>query len=122
MTPDPVSSAADHPFNVGYRPTDDEKTWGMIAHVSAIVATFLGPLITLAVKGNESKWVKAHAIESLNFSITLFIGYMVCLALVFVVVGFCLLFPLALAALILHIVAGVKAFQGGSYRYRFLKD
>lgn len=120
MTPDPYAPTADHPFNLpGYRPTDDEKTWGLIAHVSALVATFLGPLIALAVKGNESKWVRAHAIEALNFNITIFIGYMICTALTFVVIGLCLLIPLGMVAVILSIIAGVKAFQGGAYRYPF---
>lgn len=103
----------------GYQPSDDEKTWGLIAHASAIVLTFLGPLIALAVKGNESKWVRSHAIESLNFNITIFIGYMVGGVLTVVVVGVCLLIPLSVAAVVLSIVAGVKAFQGHSYRYPF---
>lgn len=125
MTPEPTATAAD-PFNSPYTPTDDEKTWGLVAHVSALVALFLGPLLALVVKGNQSKWVRAHAIEALNFSITIFIGYMICFALSFVLIGFCLMFPLALVAVILHIIAGVKAFQGGGYRYpfalRLLKD
>ena len=126
MTPDPVTSAPDHPFNTGHRPTDDEKLWGLLAHVLALVSLFFGPILVLVVKGNESKWVKAHAIEALNFSITLFIAYLMCVPLVIVFIGFFLLCPLALAGVILHLIAGVKAFQGGSYRYpiafRFLKD
>jgi uncharacterized Tic20 family protein len=100
-----------------YQPTDEEKVWGLVAHVSALAALFLGPLIALVVKGNESKWVKAHAIESLNFSITIMLGYLVCIPLLFVLIGWCLFFPLVIAALILHIIAGVAAFQGRSYRY-----
>ena len=118
MTPDPYAPTAEHPFNLpGYRPSDDEKNWGLIAHVSAIVLGFIGPLIALAVKGNESKWVRAHAVEALNFHITLFIVYMVCIPLAFVLIGFCILIPAALASIILSILAGVKAFQGGAYRY-----
>ena len=102
-----------------YQPSDDEKTWGLIAHLAPMGSLFLGPLLVLVVKGNESKWVKAQAIESLNFSITMVIGYALCLALVFVLIGFFLIFPLALAAIVLHIVAGVAAFQGRQYRYPF---
>lgn len=114
MTPTHEPSAL-----AAYQPTEEEKIWGLVAHVSALAALFLGPLIALVVKGNESKWVKAHAIESLNFSITMLFGYMVCFALVFVIIGWCLLFPLAIAALILHIIAGVAAYQGRMYRYPF---
>lgn len=73
----------------------------------------------LAVKGNESKWVRAHAIESLNFSITLFIGYMIGLALTMVVIGFCALIALGAFAVVIHIIAAVKAYQGHPYQYPF---
>ena len=118
MTPEPQTRT--HPFDLpGYVATDDEKTWGLIAHVSALVGSFVGPLIALAVKGNESKWVRAHAIESLNFNITVFIGYAICTVLTFVFIGACLIIPLAVAAVILSIIGGVKAFQGQAYRYPF---
>lgn len=120
MTPDPYAPTAEHPFNLpGYRPSDDEKNWALIAHVSAIVLGFIGPIIALAVKGNESKWVRAHAIEALNFHITLFIVYAFSGALTLVLVGFCTLFAAMLVSVILSILAGVKAFQGGAYRYPF---
>ena len=100
-------------------PTSDERTWGLIAHLGALASLFLVPLLVLAAKGSESAWVKAHAIESLNFSITMTVGYGLCLALFCVKIGICLIFPLGIAALILHITAGVAAFQGRSYRYPF---
>ena len=126
MTPDPHASA-EHPFNSpSYRANDDEKTWALIAHVSALVAGFLGPPIVLAVKGNNSKWVQAHAIESLNFNITLFIVCMVCAVLAFLLIGLCLIIPVVMVSVVLSIVAGVKAFQGSAYRYpvtlRLIKD
>jgi uncharacterized Tic20 family protein len=100
-----------------YRPTEEEKVWALIAHLSPSVALFLGPLLVFLLKGNESKWVRAHAIESLNFSITLCIGYAICFALAFVFIGFCLMVPLYAFAIITHILAAVKAWQGGVYRY-----
>ena len=114
MTPTTDSSSL-----TAYQPTNDERNWGLLAHVGALAALFLVPLIVLVAKGNESKWVKAHAIESLNFSITMTIGYCICLALFFVMIGACLIFPLGIAAIVLHIIAGVAAFQGKSYRYPF---
>ncbi len=112
MTPTTDSLAA-------HIPTDDEKTWALVAHISPMVALFLGPLLVLVVKGNESKWVRAHALESLNFSITLFIGYMISFGLTFVVIGMCMLPAMLAIGVVLHIIAGVKAFQGGTYRYPF---
>ncbi|MFZ5439023.1 MAG: DUF4870 domain-containing protein [Myxococcota bacterium] len=123
----PQQEQAQHPFELpGYRPSEDEKIWGLLTHVSALVTTFLGPIIALAVKGNESRWVRAHAIEALNFNITLLIVYAVGLVTSFLFVGICLLMPAALASIVLSIVAGVNAFQGHAYRYpltiRFIKD
>ena len=112
MTPTTQALAA-------YRPSDEEKIWGLIAHLSPLVALFLGPLLVLVIKGNDSRWVRAHAIESLNFSITLFIGYLISGALMMVFIGFCTMLALAGFGLIVHILGAVKAYQGGAYHYPF---
>lgn len=121
MTPTPLQDQFQ-----GYTPTEEERTWGLIAHSSAIFLSFLGPIIALLAKGNESKWVRAHAIEAINFNITLAIVYAVGTVLVMVVVGICILIPAGIASVILGVIAGVKAFQGHQYRYpltlRLLKD
>jgi uncharacterized Tic20 family protein len=103
----------------GYTPTEDERTWGLIAHCSALLLSFIGPIIALVAKGNQSKWVRAQAIEALNFNITLAIVYAVGTVLTLAVVGICILIPAGLAGLVLSILAGVKAFQGQPYRYPF---
>lgn len=109
-----------HPFDLpGYAPTDDEKTWALIAHAGAVFLGFLAPLIAMLAKGNDSKWVRAHAIESLNFNIMMFIVYTVSGVLSAVLIGLCVLIPALLAGTILAIVAGVQAFQGKAYRYPF---
>ncbi len=101
------------------QPTEEERNWGLAAHVLAMVSLFFGPLLVLLIKGNESKWVKSQAIEALNFSITLTIGYVISVPLTFLVVGFCMMIALGLMGVVLHVVAGVKAFQGEVYRYPF---
>jgi hypothetical protein len=103
-------------------PTADEKTWGMIAHLSAIAAfmvgfPFLGPLIVWLTKGKESAWVEAQAKEALNFHITVFIALAVSGILMCAVIGFFLLPLVGLAALVLSLIAGIKANNGEMYRY-----
>ncbi|QRN93489.1 DUF4870 domain-containing protein [Archangium violaceum] len=103
-------------------PTADEKTWGMIAHLSALVASvvgfpFLGPLIVWLTKGKESPWVEAQAKEALNFQITVFIALVVSALLTCAVIGIFLLPLVGLAALVLSIIAGIKANNGEMYRY-----
>jgi uncharacterized Tic20 family protein len=116
----PPANPRGHPFDdPSYVPTDDEKTWGLLAHGLSVFLGFLGPVLALAAKGNESKWVRAHAIEALNFHLLVFIVYTVSAILSVVVIGLCILIPAALAAVILAIIAGVTAFHGKPYRYPF---
>ena len=103
-------------------PTQDEKTWGMLAHLSGLIALviglpFLGPLIVMLTKGKESTWVNAHAKEALNLEITAAIVYLVstplmCLGIGFVTAGLALV-----AVVVLHIIAAMKANNGEVYRY-----
>lgn len=103
-------------------PTQDEKTWGMLAHLSALFASFitlpfLGPLLVMLTKGKESKWVEAQAKEALNFSITVTIVVWIG------ILGSCLIIPLilavvvGLAAIVLNILGAMKANNGEMYRY-----
>ena len=100
-------------------PSSDDKTMALIAHIGGIVVPILVPLIIMVSKGEQSPWVRAQAVEALNFQIGTFIGYVVCSILTFACIG-ALLFPLVgLAALILGIMAGLKVNEGVSYRYPF---
>lgn len=110
----------------GYAPgmmnPNEETTWAMAAHWSALVGTviglgFLGPLLVMLIKGPESPRVRAAAVESLNFEITYIIAMIVSLVATIVLVGFVTLFLLPLAWLVLRIVATVAASKGEDYRY-----
>jgi hypothetical protein len=102
----------------------DERTWAGAAHWSAIVAAivvlaFLGPLVVLLIKGNDSPFVRRQAVESLNFQLTILIAAIVSFALIFVVIGLLLLPLVGLAWLVFTIVGAVKASSGEDYRYPF---
>ena len=102
----------------------DERTWGMLAHISSILAaivvlSFLGPLVVLLVQGNKSQFVRRQAIEALNFQITTYIAAIVSGLLIIVVVGFIMLVVVGIAWLVLTIMAGIKANNGEDYRYPF---
>ena len=103
-------------------PTADEKTWGMLAHLSGLVASFfwlpfLGPLLVLLIKGKESRWVEQHAKEALNFQITATAALWVSGLLMFCLVGFVLAPIVWIGALVLSIIAGLKANNGEQYNY-----
>jgi uncharacterized Tic20 family protein len=117
----PNSSAASGPA-----PTENERTWGMLAHLSALaglvvplVGIVLGPLAVWLVRRDESEFVAAHAKEALNFNISVLLGALACMLLMLVFVGFLLGTALFIAWLVMTLIAAIKASEGHSYRYPF---
>ncbi len=101
---------------------DQERTWAGAAHWSALVASvigfaFLGPLIVMLVKGNESPWVRRQAVESLNFQLSMLIYGIVSAILILVLVGILLVLIVAVCWLVFTIIGAVKASNGEDYRY-----
>ncbi|WP_224242607.1 DUF4870 domain-containing protein [Hyalangium gracile] len=111
---------SEQPFLMGSpAPSQDDKTMALIAHIGGIVFPVLVPLVIMLTKGDKSAWVRAQAVEALNFQIGVFIGYMVSSILAFACIG-ALLFPLVfIAAVVLGIMAGMKVNEGVAYRYPF---
>ena len=95
-------------------PTSDEKTIALLSHILTLVASFVAPLIIYLIKKDESTFIAAHAKESLNFQITLAI---VSFVLIISLIGIFLLWIVAILALILVIVATIRASEGKLYRY-----
>lgn len=102
---------------VGRPLTSDEKTWGLLAHLGGLFIGFLAPLLVLLVKGGESPYSRAQAVESLNFQITLAIAYFVSSVAIILLIGFLMLPIVAVAHLVLVILATVAANNGVVYRY-----
>jgi uncharacterized Tic20 family protein len=97
----------------------DERTWSLLAHIGTIVLGFIAPLIVLLVQGEKSPMVRAHSIESLNFQITVTIGYIVSSILMVVLIGFVTFFVIWAAALVFAILATIAASKGLPYKYPF---
>jgi uncharacterized protein len=104
------------------RLTAEERTWGAAAHWSALVAmvvalAFLGPLLVLLLKGNDSAWVRRQAVESLNFQLSILVYAVVSGVLVLLLVGVVLLPLVGLMWLVFTILGSVRAADGRDYRY-----
>jgi len=103
--------------------TPDERTWGGAAHWTALVAglfgglSFLGPLIVMLVKGNDSPWIRRQSVESLNFQISIMIYAIVSAILIIALVGLILLPIVGIFWLVFTIIGSVKASAGEDYRY-----
>ena len=115
--PPPPGGPAGQPL-----PPDQERLWAMLSHLLSFVAAYLflgfvAPLIVLLVFGPRSAFVRANAVESLNFNLTWLLYGIVAVILAFVLIGIPILIVLGIAYLVLVIVASVKANNGEVYRY-----
>ncbi len=112
----------------------EERQWAMFAHLSALAGGlltsaiggwgfFIGPLVIWLMKKDTMPFVADQAREALNFNITISAIMLVLLILTVATLGIGILLtgPLMLivgiAALVLVIIAAMKANQGIAYRY-----
>ena len=108
----------------GAAPTENERTWGMLAHLAALaglivplVGNVLGPLVVSIARSDQSAFVDAHAREALNFNISVTLAALVCTVLMLVFIGFLLGSALFIAWLVMTLIAAIKASEGALYRY-----
>jgi uncharacterized Tic20 family protein len=106
--------------------SEDERTWGMIAHFSSLaffvlppIGCVIGPLVVWALKKDRYPFATEAAKEAINFNVAVLIGYVVCAVLAFAFVGLVLGTALFIYWLVMTIIAGVKASEGFHYRHRF---
>ncbi len=115
----------------------EEKQWAMFAHLSVLlgglvtsgwagsIGFFIGPLVIWQLRKDTMPFVGDQAKEALNFAITISLA---CVALVILTIlsmgiGALLTIPLmmiiGITALVLVIIAAMKANEGIAYRYPF---
>jgi uncharacterized protein len=110
------------PQALDYVPTADDRTWGLLAHLSALIAlllgglTFLGPLIVWLLKKDQSPFVGDQAKEALNFQIAVLIVSLICSI---TCVGLIVLPFLIVADIVFIVMAAMEANKGVYYRYPY---
>jgi len=102
----------------------DERTWGMLAHLSALLGLFisfifLGPLIIYLVYRDRSAYVRRQSAEALNFNLSIAIYLIVSGILILVLIGIVLLVVVGIFWLVEVIIASVAANRGEEHRYPF---
>lgn len=104
-----------------FTPTSDERTLAVLSHILAIVPGIgiFGPLVIYLVKKGESDFVRENAKESLNFQITVIVGYIIGFILFLVIIGIFLVWILGILNLVLVIIATIRASENKIYRYPF---
>lgn len=107
------------------KPSKEARQWAMFCHLSALLGiwipfgTLIGPLVLWQLKRETDPFIDAQGKEALNFQITVAIASAISLLLMIVVIGFFLFGLVAIGALVLTIIGGVKANEGQPYRYPF---
>ena len=101
----------------------DERMWGMLCHITAFAGflipfgNIIGPLVIWLLKKEEMPFVNDQGKESINFQITIMIGYIIGFVLVFVLIGVFVLLALMVCSIVFIILAAIKANSGVAYRY-----
>jgi uncharacterized protein len=122
--PNDTAPAGRVPPGLDSPPSQDERTWGMLSHLSAFVGlvvpllgAILAPLIIWLAWRDRSPFVGEQAKEALNFNISVAIGGLVCGLLTVVFIGILLGIVLFFCWLALTILAAIRASEGVPYRY-----
>lgn len=106
----------------GYAPPED-TTWAVLVHLSYVIASALpiafifGPLVVMLVAGPQRPFTRANAVEALNFQLTVLIALLVCIPLMFVIIGIFLAIAIGITGIVLCILAAVAASRRETYRY-----
>ena len=121
--PPPPSPVAPPPPSDNGLPSSEQRQWAMFAHLSALIGLIvpfgnvLGPLVIWLVQKDKMAFVDDQGKEALNFQITVFGAAVISFFLMFILIGFLLIFVVGLGALVLTIIAAFKANEGVAYRY-----
>lgn len=121
MTGD-FSSATTPPAVGPDAPGQDDRTWGMLAHLSSVLAialaglSFLGPLIVWLIKKDQSAFVNDQGKEALNFQIAVLLASLVCGVTVILLILIPVIF---VANVVFSIIAAMEANKGVRYRYPY---
>ena len=120
----PLPSVAE--LGQGQLPPRDEKLWATFCHLGALLGLgFLAPLVIFLIQRDQSPFVASHAKEALNFQITYLIIIAACIFLMWLVIPFFLVMAFGILAIVVGILASIRANEGGfmslPFTIRFIK-
>ncbi|MGC5011694.1 DUF4870 domain-containing protein [Streptosporangium sp. DT93] len=97
--------------------TGGERLGAAAAHLLPLAGLpVLGPLVMMLTAGRTSSYVRAHAVEALNFQLTLLAATVL---LAITIVGAVLTPLLWIGGVVLSVVGGVAGANDGDFRYPF---
>lgn len=103
----------------GIEQNKDARNMAMLCYILAIFTGFIGPLIIWLLKKAEHPFVDDQGKEVLNWIITVFLAFIVCMVLMIVLIGVFLMPIVMIANLVFLILGALKAKDGIRYRFPF---
>lgn len=101
----------------------ETRQWAMFIHLSQLasfavpLAGLVLPIVLWQIKKAELPGVEAHGKIVVNWVITELIYMVICIPLMFVLIGFALLAVLVVVGIIFPIIGGLKANNGEVWEY-----
>lgn len=113
-------------------PGPEARQWAMLCHYAAffwllapMIGNVLGPLVVWQLKKDSDPFVDRQGKEAFNFQLTYSLWMIVSGVLGWIVIGFALAALVNVVALVLVVIAGMRANEGRDCRYplcwRFVK-
>lgn len=100
------------------QPNGNQKIWAILSHLSVLLGLWIViPLVVYLAMKDESEYVASNSRAALNFQISIFIYSAISAVLIIVAIGLVLLSIIGIAAIILAIMAAVKASNGETFKY-----
>jgi uncharacterized protein len=102
---------------------EQTRQWALFLHLSQLIGLFvplaglIAPILIWQIKKTELPGIDAHGKIVVNWMISEILYFVVCVILVFVIVGIPLLIALCVTAIVFPIVGGIKANNGEVWKY-----
>ncbi len=103
--------------------SESERNWAMFCHLSTFASLIIpfggiiGPLICWSAKRNESAFVDHNGKSALNFQLSILLYTVICIPLMFIIIGFVIFGALLIIEFVCVILASIKSAQGEDYNY-----
>lgn len=109
--PPPITTASS-------RPSGNDKLLAILCHLAGFIGVpLILPLVIYLVMKEDSIFVKDHALEALNFHLSIFFYTLLCVPFTMILIGVPMLVALGLFSVVVAILAAVKVSDGARYRY-----
>lgn len=118
-----LTKQPEQPEQQNYQDEQQERQWAMYLHLSQLggfifpLVGLIAPILIWQLKKEQYPSLEEHGKAVVNWMISELIYAVICFVLIFIIIGFPLLFVLGLLGIIFPIIGGIKANNGELWHY-----